>query len=332
MNKKNMKKKRILAFALLLILTLGMLIMPKVSVNLALSGLNLWFTKMIPTLFPFMVVSGILIRMNLVKPLCGSISKLLHPLFGVREPGAFCIIIGFLCGFPMGAKVISDLYTRGELNRTQAEYLLSFCNNIGPIYFCGYVMALLEIENKLPYLIGMYGIPLLYGMVQARLRKPQKTMRGAQLHMAQMPEAPPESFMEAVDASIFSGIENITKLGGYMIFFNLFNLLPRMFMSLGALNRAPYQRKVFITQFLSCFFEISNGVNLVKGQKPLLILIMLPFGGLCCMAQTYSILKDTGLSMGKYGFHKVMLTVLTLVFYLILRLFSPAAASLFSAA
>lgn len=319
--------KNIGTLLLALALTAGMLFLPEVSVNFALSGLNLWFTKMIPTLFPFMVVSGIMIRMNLVKPLCGPFEKLFLRLFGVGAEGVFCILIGFFCGFPMGAKVITDLYKKGELSLKEAEYLLSFCNNIGPIYFCGFVLTTLNVSDKLPFIFGMYGIPVIYGMLQFQLKKIRiwkkrsflkKRQSIGKVTYCEMQINTVPTFMEAVDGAIVSGIENITKLGGYMIFFNLFNMIPRLLMLKGVFAAFSYETKVRCTYFFSCLFEISNGVNLVKNKEPWLVLAMIPFGGLCCMAQTYSLIKDTPLSVSKYGMHKVILTVLTGGYYLLL--------------
>ncbi len=319
MSKKLLKNIGALLLSVLLIS--GMLFLPEVSVRFALAGLELWFTKMIPTLFPFMVVSGILIRMNLVKPLCAPLSGLFSRLFGVRENGVFCIFMGFLCGFPMGAKVISDLYKKGELSLEEADYLLAFCNNIGPIYFCGYVLVTLKIVNPLPFLFGMYGIPFLYGMALFRLlpffqrERKKNCFSAASLAVKNVPQP---SFLEAVDGAIMSGIENITKLGGYMIFFNLFNMLPRFLMQKGFAAGLSYSARVQMTYFFSCFFEISGGVNLVKNKEPWLLLAMIPFGGLCCMAQTYSLLRDTPLSITKYALHKLCITAITIGYLFLL--------------
>lgn len=324
MNKNLLKNSGILILSLILIT--GMLLLPKVSLNLALAGLNLWFTKMIPTLFPFMVISGILIRMNLIKPLCAPFRSLFRFLFGVEENGIFCIFIGFLCGFPMGAKVISDLYKRGELSFAEADYLLSFCNNIGPIYFCSFVLTTLNVSHKFPYLFGMYGLPIAYSLVLRCFsffkKRSAPLVKGQIFSVSLHEKEAPDTLLSAIDGSIISAIESITKLGGYMIFFNLFNMLPRILMQKGLFSGISYVGKVKITHFFSCLFEISNGVNLVKNKEPWLVLTMIPFGGLCCMAQTYSLIKDTPLSIAKYGLHKLLLAFITGIYYYFMLYFT----------
>ena len=155
-----------------IIITLGFLLLfylmlryPVESVYYAFTGLTLWFQKMIPALFPFMILSGIMVRMDLTKYFALVLSPLLKPIFKVSGTGAYCIIMGFLCGFPMGAKVIADLYDRQKISKREATYLLSFCNNIGPIYFTGFVLPVLKLPTSFVYLFGMYGLPLLYGLV-----------------------------------------------------------------------------------------------------------------------------------------------------------------------
>ena len=142
-----------------LLLFFLMLTYPAESLYYAFTGLTLWFQKMIPTLFPFMILSGIMIRMNLTEYFSMLLTPLFKPLFSVNGNGAYCIILGFLCGFPMGAKVVADLYERGKLSHEEASRLLAFCNNIGPIYMISFVLPLLGLTGKLPYLFGMPYIP-----------------------------------------------------------------------------------------------------------------------------------------------------------------------------
>lgn len=311
---------RILLTGGFLLLFIQMLLHPSESLYYAFTGLTLWFQKMIPTLFPFMILSGIMVRMNLTEYFSILLSPLLKPLFRVDGQGAYCIIMGFLCGFPMGARVITDLYVRGKLSHQEAEYLLAFCNNIGPIYFTGFVLPVLGLSPSLLLLFGMYGIPLCYGIILRRVgenRKNASLQCTGQMHAASSTSPVPavkskNSLLAQLDESIQSAIEGITKLGGYMILFNLLNLFPA--------RCIPMNAPEWILPVCNVLLEITSGISRIGNTMPFLLLVLLPFGGFSCIAQTYSILKDTDLSIGKYCIHKVALTFFTAVFYGVLQL------------
>ena len=85
-----------------------------------------------------MVISGIMIRMNLTDLFSQLLAPFIKPIFRIRSTCIYVIFVGFLCGFPMGAHVTAQLYERKQLTKNEAEYLLSFCNNIGPVYFVSF--------------------------------------------------------------------------------------------------------------------------------------------------------------------------------------------------
>ena len=288
-----------------LLLTYFILTHSDTSLHYTFHGFTLWYSKMIPSLLPFMILSGILIRMNLT----GYFSRILHPLlkrlFRCNRHLSYGIIIGFLCGFPMGAKTAADLLRSGKITKKEAEYLLCFCNNIGPVYFCSFVMPLLEITNPVPYLLGMYGLPFLYGFLLSRTIYRTQVQPNA-FHYEQ--PSSQTSLLTAIDDSIHSSIQSILMLCGYMILFNLLNLLPHFLLS-------------GIHIYIAPFLEITGGLSMLGNKLPFYSLCLLPFGGLSCIAQTYSMIKDTGLSIQTYLFHKVALTLFTIIYYVIFTQF-----------
>ncbi len=294
--------KKIPAILFFVFLTCCMLTNSSMSLAFAALGLNLWYEKMVPVLFPFMVLSGTLIRIGLSGSLIHPVRPVFGRLYQLSDPAVYVILMGFLCGFPMGARTIAEFRDRQELSIPEGQYLLSFCNNFGPVYFLGFVLPTLHLTLKVPYLIGMYGIPLLYGLF-LRYTFYRSVLQEHVLSPGS--SAPPPcgaSLADALDDSVTAAGRGILQLGGYMIFFNLLNLLPRLWLP-----------KSF---FLAPLLEITGGLQILGDRFPLYVLLLLPFGGLSCIAQTGSCIRNTGLSLKSYIFHKLILTGLTGLYYL----------------
>ena len=323
-----MKKKdtlyQLLFTALALYLIFLMLYDPAQALAYASTGLNLWFTKMVPTLLPFMILSGIMIRMNLTENFVRLLHPLLHRLFGTSRNGSYTKVMGFLCGFPMGARIVGELYEQQKLSREEGELLLHFCNNIGPIYFLSYVVPTLGIERPLGPFLLMYGIPLLYGFLLLRITPVLRHLRGTrELCMAasltpvplsgkqeQSADQRSCSLLAAIDASVLSGLTGIARLGGYMVFFNLLNIMFQPF----------YHVSSKLLNVYRCLLEITSGIDYSGRSIYYAVLILLPFGGFSCIAQTYSMIRHTDLSIRPYIFHKTIQTAVTAICYLFLYL------------
>ena len=112
--------------------------------------------------------------------------------------------------------------------------------------------------------------------------------------------------LAAIDASVLSGLMGIAKLGGYMVFFNMLNIL---FVPFGRTDSV-------LLNIYRCILEITSGIDYSGQSLFYAILILLPFGGFSCIAQTYSMIRQTDLSIRPYVFHKVIQTMLTAVCYL----------------
>lgn len=320
-------------------LTALILLYPSRSLTYALNGLTLWFDKMIPVLFPFMVLSGIMIRMDLTDAFVRLLRPILAPVFRLSSTCLYVIAIGFLCGFPMGAHVTAQLYERKQLSRAEASLLLAFCNNIGPVYFLSFALPASGLSAaEIPvfwmrtypavFLMGMYGLPLLYGLFlrytiyrrsisccdKAKRFGWRIGQRGAAFCREGASSHTAISLPQALDEAVFSGLNGIARLGGYMIFFNLLFLLPSLLT-----QYLPSDLTGLIQGAMGCVLEITGGIGLMGGAAPLFVLCILPFGGLSCIAQTYSMIKNTDLSLSEYVMHKAILTAVTVFYYFFLK-------------
>lgn len=293
---------------LLFIITAVMLfIEPQATGALAREGLLNWFNNMIPSLFPFMILQSVFIGLGYDS----YISKLFHPvfkkLFRINPNGYSAILIGFLCGFPMGAITIKELYQSERISKRDAELLLSFCNNLGPIYCVSQILPLLEPAYQIIFLSFTYAIPLLYGIIITKLSPAHE--KGI-LH-----KTAPKTLKELFPCALQKAINAIVTLGGCMIFFNVVRIVPALI---------PID-SVYYNCISSGLMEIGSFVNCLKENRTffsqiesICLLSMIHPGGLSCMIQTMCVLQGSDLSFGKYVMHKLIQLLIWLLLCTIL--------------
>ena len=288
-----------------------MLLFPRETFAGATNGLLLWFQILLPTLLPFMIVSNLLISTNAVSYISRFLRPFIQKLFCVSENGCYAILVGFICGYPMGAKVIADLLRTGRISKKEGAYLLSFCNNTSLMFIVSFlVMQNFQDESLL---FGTLGILLLSPILCSFLfriyyhvgkeKMPSSLGGGPQIHF----------HFAAFDHSIMNGFETITKVGGYMILFSILFALG----------------KNLPVRWLLPTLEISNGIPwLINCGLPFhvvypLVLGVTSFGGFCATAQTYSMTYQAGLPILPYIIQKLITAMVTSLLAILYLCFIP---------
>lgn len=315
--KKCFKKSGLILFFLLSFLLL--LVDSKNSILLASNGLLIWFEKMIPTLFPFMVLSGCIVRSGYAVKL-GNFFQPVFLCFHLSSSMRYAVIMGFLCGFPMGAKVTKDLLQTNQITKKQGEYLLAFTNNIGPLYLLSYVFPLFSVEKKFYYLCLFYSVPLLYGIILRCLTTDKDIRKTEEEKKLQINESP-ESFGISFYHSLWSAMEQITLLGSCMIIFNWLQIFPLHLKNMVTYLGINEEINSAFHAFLCSLIEIGGGLyhftllpDLFQGIKMMpFLFFLLTFGGVSCFFQTWFIIDKSGLSMKKYIFHKTIQALLIML-------------------
>ena len=80
------------------------LVYPAEALKAAREGLNLWLNVMIPTLLPFLILTGILVQTGMISWLLAPLKKLWKIVLGISPVGTYAVLVGMLCGYPMGGK------------------------------------------------------------------------------------------------------------------------------------------------------------------------------------------------------------------------------------
>ncbi|MGB9904069.1 MAG: nucleoside recognition domain-containing protein, partial [Desulfotomaculales bacterium] len=88
-----------------LTVTAGMLTQPKTVYQGALTGLNLWWNIVFPSLLPFFIICEILLSLGIVHFLGVLLEPVMRPLFNVPGAGSFVLAVGYTSGYPIGAMI-----------------------------------------------------------------------------------------------------------------------------------------------------------------------------------------------------------------------------------
>lgn len=305
--------KRILYTAGIILLLIFLLHHPAEALGAARDGMDLWLNTLIPTLLPFMILTDLLIRTgtaeNLLMPLKGFWKK----AFGISPSGAYVLIFGLLCGYPMGARITSDMYGHHKISKREAEYLLTFTNHASPVFIYTYILHLC-FRDQIPSWM-VFGI-LFLSSILTMLFFRFCIYRGrtvSVLENEKKESSAPGVTGTLLDASIMNGFETITRLGGYILLFSILSALIRHYWKAGAV--AGYL-------FLG-FLELTTGLHFLTGSglpltvRYLCAMPMAAFGGVCILAQTKSILHRE-LSVLPYFSAKCLNAAITAVLALFL--------------
>lgn len=130
-----MKRFRTLYMQLLLLGTLVWFLADSARLRTAAAeALSLCARSVIPALFPFLVVSSLLVRLGFAAWITPWCSGWMTSLFHLPGCAGSALILGLIAGYPVGARTAGDLYRSGLLTQDEARRLTAFCNNSNPVF------------------------------------------------------------------------------------------------------------------------------------------------------------------------------------------------------
>ena len=269
----------------------------------AREGIRLCVMTVLPSLFPYMVLSSMLTSGFVgqsMKPL-----RLLGRLCGMPK-GTECLFpIGILGGYPTGARAVTQIYGSGAITKQQAEHLLSFCSNAGPSFLFGICGQFFD-QSWMVWLL--WGVHILSAIAVGMCcsHGTGKTVTIDKLQMVPLPEA------------IDKGIRTTARVCGCVILFRI------IIAYVDKLNIAGSRLSLLLAGIL----ELTNGVCRLDqisniGLRFVVASAFLSFGGICVLMQTASVTQDLGIRSYIKGklLHCVISTVLA---YLLQGLLLPA--------
>ncbi len=317
---------------LFFIFTISLLIFSENNLLAAQNGIMLWSAKVLPVLFPFFIATEILCSTNFCYILGNLLKSFMKPFFNVPGEAALAIILGTISGSPVGAKTVCNLKNQKIISKIEAERLIAFTNNSGPLFIVSTIGYSLFKNKTLGYILLFSHI--LSALVVGHLFKFWKkdkldiNYNEIKFNSKQSPIKISE-LGEVLSNSIKNAITTLLSIGGFIVFFSI---LISTLNSLGIIQLLKSILELFhippkISEaFIIGSLELTNGVELfgnLYSSFPLVSLLftsfLIGFGGFSVLLQVYSIISKENISIKPYFLGKLLQGIISsIITYLII--------------
>lgn len=134
-----MKKYNTILSIFIFYILLNMILFPKVYIDQTLNGITAWAFNVLPSILPFIIFSKILSSLGTIDKISKVFSKPCKFLFNTPAISSYVFFTSIISGYPVGAKLTSDLFIEGKITKDEAFRMTSFCSTSGPMFIIGAV-------------------------------------------------------------------------------------------------------------------------------------------------------------------------------------------------
>lgn len=305
----------ILLGAGLLWATFALVLWPEQAMGAMRDGIKLCGNVILPSLFPFFVLSSLVVELGMSRYLGKLLEPVMAPLFRVNGNCAAALALGFVGGYPVGAQTAIQIYENGQCSRTEAERMLAFCNNSGPAFILGVVGAGVFGSGAAGLLL--YLTHLLASLLVGMLFRFYRPGEGPQTRRGRGPQFQAASFSKSFTKSVTGALRSTLNICAFILFFTVF---LRILAHAGVLTGAARLLASLLTplgmdqtwaeRLLTGLVEVSSGVSsLTDGTlsgRLSMAAFMLGWAGVSVHCQVMAFLGDSGLSIRTYVVGKLL--------------------------
>ena len=321
---------------LFLLFTICLILFSQSNIIAVKNALNIWINNVIPSLLPFFMATELLNHTTLPKTIGNLFNKIMRPLFNVPGIGAYALLMGIISGYPVGAKIVTDFRNQDLCTKEEAERLITFTNNSGPLFILGTVGISLFYDTSIGLLLLLTHLLacISVGIIFRFWKRNQIEKRNINTIETTVTA---HSLGEVLSQSILSAIHSVVLIGGFIVLFGLilsilqktyiFNLF--YFLLLPCFQLVGIHSE-WIIPILTGLLELTNGVVSVAavtsrnlGMNVIVCAFLLGFGGISIMLQVFSILSKSDISIRPYILGKLLQGTLAAFYtFLLLQHFS----------
>lgn len=266
------------------------------TIESVIKAIEIWKNNIFPSLFPFFIISELLIHYGFVELINELCKNIMYKLFKINGYASFVFIMSLISGFPSSAKYTKELYLNQKLNENEATKLLTFTHFSNPLFILG-TISILFLKNKeigLLILLCHYLPNIIIGIIFRNYYPSNINMKKTSIKQAifkvqkkRIENSIP--FGKVISIAINNTIQTLLLiLGTITIFLLITNVIDNK------ININEYYQAI-----LNGIIEMTQGLNYISlldiplKIKSVLTVMILSFGGLSVHIQIFSILSET---------------------------------------
>lgn len=291
---------------LIFIIFLSLIINSNLVTSELIEALKTFAFILFPSIFPFFLISDLLIYYNFPHTLNKFFKTITKKIFHTSNASTFVIIMSMLSGFPSGAKYIRTLLDKKMLTINQANYLITFTHFANPLFVITVTQKIFnDINISYLILISMYLSNLIIGFII----RPKFEDNNNKMEYIETP-----SFSTCLSNSITNSINLLIIILGNTCFFFIVTKLITTYFNFNDV----------LTIFINGFFDITKGINsltLIDGNiifKGIVTLTFISFGGININMQVLNIISDTKIKYKNFLLGRICQIAISSAIFLIL--------------
>lgn len=262
------------------------------------ASLALCYFSVIPSLFPFLVLSELLLRGGLGELLPRALLRPLEKRLSLSSHAVTALLLGWLCGFPVGARCLLGAREEGRISDEECERALLFCGIPSPAFLIGAVGGRIAGGRRTGVMLYALcvGVSLLLGLLLARFDRAKQKKEVSPL--ACRAESPTPRMSRLLTEAVGGALGGILQVCAYVLFFSAVSALGKTLLEWCG---AP----MGVSAIVASLLEISGGMQAaIALEAPKLCIPLAAFcagwSGLSVHLQVLALAKDHPIAVGRY--------------------------------
>lgn len=257
---------------------------------------NIWKNNIFPSLFPFFVLSELLINYGFIELLGELFKPVMNTLFKAKGVSAFVFVMSIISGIPANAKYVKELYNNGLINEEEGSKILMFTHFSNPLFILGTISTVF-LNNKdvgllilLCHYVSNIVIGVIFRKYGATDEKVSKiSFKKAIMSMHNKRVNNQKGFGSILTDALVNTINTLLLILGVVTFFLVITTIVDHNINLNS----------YYQSILNGFFEMTQGLKYIGNEnvplkiKAIISTMIISFGGLSSHMQVMSILSDT---------------------------------------